>query len=213
MSPSPKPDGSFRGFTPFAETGRFRLVTPREAIVMNKTILAAGAALISVSGAALAAQPGNGPGSSRGDWNADMTMADAKARSDSMFARMDANGDGRIDSADREARQQARFDRLDTNRDGALSPEEFAARGDRMGRGDGERGHRGHHGMGGMRGGMMKMADSNGDGAIDKAEFDAMHTQHFTMMDVNNDGTVTAEERKAARQKMRGMMRDADGAR
>ena len=179
---------------------------------MKKTILAAGAALIAIGGAAFAAQPGHGPM----DRNADMTMADAQARSDAMFARMDANGDGRIDDADREARQQARFDRLDTNKDGALSPEEFAARGERMGRGDGECGHRGH-GMGGMRGGMMKMADANGDGAVDKAEFDAMHTQHFTMMDADNDGTVTAEERKTARQQMRGMMhgmdQDADGAR
>ena len=180
---------------------------------MRKTILAAGAALIAVGGAAFAAQPADRPM----DRNADMTMADANARSEAMFARMDANSDGKIDTADREARQQARFERLDTNGDGALSPEEFAARGDRIGRGDGERGHRGHHGMGGMRGGMMKAADSNGDSAIDKAEFDAMHTQHFTMMDANNDGTVTAEERTAARQKMRGMMhgmdRDADDAR
>ena len=58
---------------------------------------------------------------------------------------------------------------------------------------------------------MMKMADSNGDGAITKAEFDAMHTQHFTMMDSDNDGTVTAAERKAARDKMRSM-RGAGGA-
>ena len=178
---------------------------------MNKTILAASAALIAVSGAAFAAQPASNSGGWKAQRNADMTMADAKAKSDAMFARMDANGDGRIDDADREARQQARFDRLDTNKDGALSPQEFAARGDRMGRGDGDRAHRGHGMRGGMmRGGMMKAADSNGDGAIDKAEFDAVHTQHFTMMDANNDGTVTAEERKAARQKMRGMMRGRD---
>lgn len=202
MSPSPKPDGLyFRGFTHFESAGSAGAKT-REASPMKKTILAAGAALIAVSGAALAAQPAGY------DRNADMTMADAKARADSMFERMDVNGDGRIDTADREERTQERFAMLDTNKDGSLSPEEFAARGDRMARGDGERGHRGHGKRGG---GMMKMADSNGDGAITKAEFDAMHTQHFTMMDSDNDGTVTAAERKAARDKMRSM-RGAGGA-
>ena len=117
--------------------------------MMKKTILAASAAILAIGGAAYAAQPA--------DRNADMTMAEAKAKSDEMFTRMDVNGDGKIDKADREAKQAERFAAKDTNGDGVLSEEEFAARGER---GDGERsGHKGHRG--GKRGGgmaMMKMA-------------------------------------------------------
>jgi hypothetical protein len=174
---------------------------------MKKTILAASAAILAIGGAAYAAQPAGGF-----DPNADMTMADAKAKSDEMFARMDVNGDGKIDKADREAKQAERFAAKDTNGDGVLSEEEFAARGER---GDGERsGHKGHRG--GKRGGgmaMMKMADTNGDQAVTKAEFDAAFTKHFTMMDTDKNGTVTAEDRKAARDKMRTMMRGAGAAR
>ena len=43
--------------------------------------------------------------------------------------------------------------------------------------------------------------------------FDAAFTKHFTMMDTDKNGTVTAEERKAARDKMRTMMRGAGAAR
>ncbi|MCJ2178639.1 EF-hand domain-containing protein [Novosphingobium album (ex Hu et al. 2023)] len=71
--------------------------------------------------------------------------------------------------------------------------------------GPGRDGH-GMHGRGGMRGhGMMmlKMADTNNDGAVSKAEFMAAATKHFGDMDANNDGKVTKEERQAARQKMK----------
>ena len=46
-----------------------------------------------------------------------------------MFAKMDANKDGKIDPADREAHDRPpMFDRIDTNKDGAITRDEFAAR-------------------------------------------------------------------------------------
>ncbi|KPH57602.1 EF-hand domain-containing protein [Novosphingobium sp. ST904] len=59
------------------------------------------------------------------------TRAEAQARAEAMFARLDVNKDGKLDRADREARRQQRregmFDRLDTNRDGSISKAEFMA--------------------------------------------------------------------------------------
>jgi hypothetical protein len=72
-------------------------------------------------------------------------------------------------------------------------------------RGEG-RGAHGHHGMkGGMRGGMghMMQADTNGDKAISRAEFNAAMQAHFAKADTNNDGSITEAERKAARDAMR----------
>lgn len=175
---------------------------------MKKTLLAAGAAMIVLGGAAYAA-----PGMM--DREADMTLAQAKAKADEMFTRMDVNKDGKLDEADRAAKRAERFDRMDANSDGTISRDEFAARPERPDRGemrggerhaDGER----HHGKRGKRGGMMmmgKMADTNNDGAVSKAEFDAGVAKHFTMMDTDKDGTVTAAERKAAHEKMRETMK------
>ena len=56
---------------------------------------------------------------------------------------------------------------------------------------------------------MGKMADTNNDGAVSRAEFDAGVAKHFAMVDTNNDGTIVKAERQAARQKMRAMHRQA----
>jgi Ca2+-binding EF-hand superfamily protein len=42
--------------------------------------------------------------------------------------------------------------------------------------------------------GMMKDADKNNDGNIDKAEARAMHDQHFDEADSNKDGKLSADE-------------------
>ncbi|QYU70887.1 EF-hand domain-containing protein [Leptolyngbya sp. 15MV] len=47
--------------------------------------------------------------------------------------------------------------------------------------------------------GMLRQADTNGDGAISRAEFEAAAAQRFARMDTNGDGTVSTEERRAAR--------------
>jgi hypothetical protein len=53
------------------------------------------------------------------------------------------------------------------------------------------------HGKSPMPPNHMKMMDSNQDGNISKAEFDAMHDKHFTEMDKNSDGNLSEAEMKA----------------
>jgi Ca2+-binding EF-hand superfamily protein len=134
--------------------------------------------------------------------DAPVTRAEAQAKAQERFARMDANKDGKLDQADREARRAAMFDRLDTDNNGQISRAEFDAaatsRGERGGKkGWGGRGGGRHHG--GMM--MGKMADGNA--TVTQAEFVQKALERFDAMDANRDGTVTKEERQAARQAMR----------
>lgn len=177
------------------------------------TIFTLGAALIAVP--ALAA-PGAKPGGADGV----MTRAEVQGHAAQMFAKMDANKDGKIDATDRAARhaemQAKRFAALDANSDGNISKGEWdqraADRSERKdkrvaageaghGKRDGMRGHhgkRGGHGMRGGHGGWMK-ADANGDKAITQAEFQTAALARFDAADANKDGQVTPEERKAQR--------------
>lgn len=49
----------------------------------------------------------------------------------------------------------------------------------------------------GGRGKMWQKADSNQDGAIDRAEFDALRSGHFARFDGDGNGAVTAAEIEA----------------
>ncbi len=185
---------------------------------MNKrmTFLTLGAALIAVP--VLAAPGGKGDT----DGNGTVSRAEAQAHATQMFARMDANKDGKIDPSDRGAQQAERqakmFAAIDADGNGSISKAEWdqhgadratkraerrakstdagaAGEGKRHGmRGPGKRG--GHHGM---RGGMMAKADTNGDKAISQAEFQTAALARFDASDANKDGQVTAEERQAQR--------------
>ncbi|WP_225899768.1 EF-hand domain-containing protein [Croceicoccus gelatinilyticus] len=167
--------------------------------MMKKTIFAAGAAVLAMGTVAYAAP---GMMSEKGP----VTLAEAQTKSAAMFDKMDVNSDGQINAADREARMEQRFAKLDTDGNGSLSLAEYTAAHEMRGkRGDGEgKGMRGHHGKRGHGMRMMgKMADTNNDGTITRAEFDAGVQAHFAKMDANGDGTVTVEERQAAREQMR----------
>jgi hypothetical protein len=52
--------------------------------------------------------------------------------------------------------------------------------------------HGQHHGQ--MDGMMFKKLDTNGDGVISKAEFNAFNAKHFKELDTNKDGKLTLEE-------------------
>ena len=178
--------------------------------------LSAVAMVLAAGGIAHAAQDQRGWGGP--DANTTMTRAQAQAKAEEMFAKHDANSDGKLDQADRAAMMGKKFDSLDTDRNGSLSRDEFLAGhkngGDHAGMaGMGEEGgkmgrHGRRHGGGGM---MMKMADANQDGAVTKAEAVAGALKHFDMTDANHDGKVTPEERKAAMAKMRGHMKTMRG--
>lgn len=188
---------------------------------MKKTLIGLSLVALAAGGVAVA-QPMGGPGRDpMGDKT--VTRAEAQTHAGEMFAKMDANKDGKLDAADREARRAERraemFARLDTDRNGSISREEFNAprqRGEGEGmKGEGRRGHGMHGGMHGkgMRGGMMGgMADANKDGAVSRDEFLAAHTRHFNAVDANKDGSLTPEERKAAHARMREQMRGMKGA-
>lgn len=108
-----------------------------------------------------------------------------------------------------EVRQGARtmFARIDANKDGRATEEELRAHHEAMGKA-----HRGGHGGGDYdrgpgeggpppggphRGGPMEM-DSDGDGALTLAEVEAGLNAHFTEADSNRDGSVTQAEMDAA---------------
>jgi hypothetical protein len=185
-----------------------------------KTSLLAGALVALAAGTAAAAQP-ESPARSPA---AEVTRDQALARADERFQRMDANRDGRVTAeelralgharmaerserrAERRAERQGQvFDRLDGNRDGQISREEFAQRRE-LRRGPG--GRRGPRGMRGPRGGQMAMRGLGGrllgeDGVLTAAEFRQRALQRFERLDANRDGRVTAEERHAARDRIR----------
>ena len=46
----------------------------------------------------------------------------------------------------------------------------------------------------------MERADTDGNGSISQAEFQAAALARFDKADANGDGTVTSEERRAARE-------------
>ena len=159
-----------------------------------------------------------------------ITLAAMQQRGERIFARMDANGDGEVSRAEmqsarearlerrqerREARRNARqasgktarFAMLDLDSSGGLSQEEMATaraqRGDRTGTETATRpARRAAMRMGKART-MLRAADADGNRAVTRAEFDAALMQRFSRLDADNDGTVTAAERKAARESMR----------
>ncbi len=155
------------------------------------------------------------------DGNAVQTRADAQARATQMFAKMDANKDGKLDATDRAAQRAERqakiFASLDADGNGSISKAEWdkhgadraakrAERGEKRAEageaGDGKRHHgmRGGHGKrGGHHGMMMGKADTDGDKAISQAEFQTAALARFDAADANKDGQVTAEERQAQR--------------
>lgn len=184
---------------------------------MRKLALALSVASLAIAGTAFA-QTSPAPDGAKADhphaWQHErqqtpMTRADAQARADKLFDRLDANHDGKIDAADRAARRDQRrdehFAKLDTDHNGSISREEFAAAGDKLrerfaghakgpdGRDDrkfgdhgfgGQRvawgGHRGMHSRHGMRG----PNDTRGGGLAMAGK----------MADTNHDGAVTKSE-------------------
>ncbi|MFN3432728.1 MAG: hypothetical protein ACK46X_22625, partial [Candidatus Sericytochromatia bacterium] len=116
-----------------------------------------------------------------------------------MLARVDTNGDGLISKAEHRAMVEARFARMDADRDGSVEAGEGRTGWGKRGEGRGGKAKA----MRGGRGGGMMMADTDKDGAISKAEFDAMSAQRFARLDTNKDGKIDATEMQAQRQKAR----------
>lgn len=173
---------------------------------MKKTIIATALATTLIGGAALAAQETgavDGMAKAPGVW---------------MAHRGDTNGDGVITRDEALADAAKRFDAADTNHDGKVTPEEMRAA--RMAhRGGHARGLGGPEGPGGpedmhgpgSHGDMLARLDTNGDGKISEAEFNAPHDRMFQMIDTNHDGQIDEAEMQAAKAKMEARMQQMRG--
>lgn len=103
--------------------------------------------------------------------------------------RADANNDGNITRDEFLAGPLERFARMDTNSDGIITVAERPQRPQRP-----ERGERP----------ARVNPDTNNDGSLSRAEFDAQGAAMFTRLDANSDGRVTREEADAHRGGRRG---------
>jgi hypothetical protein len=171
-----------------------------------------GAVSVITLAAAAFALPGDKPSKMDIDGNGAVSKAEAMTAADTMFARMDENKDGQLSAADREAGMKARFQEMDADKNGSVTEAEFlAAHQQRMEerQAKGERHHGPHRGKHGGRGGpgggmaMLKAADTNGDMAVTKAEFQTAAETRFSKADSDKNGSLSAEEQKAARKAMR----------
>ena len=184
---------------------------------MKKSILFGGVSAMLLASAALYAAPGAGKMKIDADGNGVVSKTEAMVGADARFTKMDVNNDGTLNQADRAAKVKEHFATMDADKNGAVSEPEFVAahearmakREDRRElrserKGPGHKGHRmgGRGKGGGMR--MLTMADTNGDKSVTQAEFRAAAEARFAKSDANNDGSISADERKAQRQGMRG---------
>ena len=117
----------------------------------------------------------------------------------------DRNADGRLDRAEVPERYQGLFDRADANTDGALTRDELkqsATASAQAGDGAGRRGGREGGGFGRGRGGpmgdpLLRVLDTDHDGALSSAEI-AGATTALTTLDANGDGQLSSEEFRGA---------------
>lgn len=120
------------------------------------------------------------------------------------FRRIDANGNGELSQAElgaaspefrsqMDAVRATWFMKLDTDKNGGLSRAELVAGG------AGER----PAAQSALARLPFDMADSNKDGRIVRAEFDAAVERHLDLVDANRDGKITNAEYEAGRARLR----------
>jgi hypothetical protein len=138
---------------------------------MHKLLIAVGVFLAAATGAALAQDQGHGPGG--------------------MLMMADTNHDGAISRAEFDTMHAAHFTQMDANHDGSLQASERP----QWGGGD--------HPPGAAPAGGPPPAmrgDTDGDGVLSRAEFDAQGAAMFDRLDADHDGTITQAEITAMQQ-------------
>lgn len=173
---------------------------------MNKITLMTGGVLLAAAGAVLA-QP---PGGARFDRDADFTRQQAIERADQRFASLDLDNDGRVTAEEaRQARERFAAERRQRfqERLARLTPEQRAEieqrraqrqerRSDQAGERRGGRGGGEHRGM---RGGHM----FGEQGFVTREQMRERALARFDRLDLNRDGTLTADERRQGREHRR----------
>lgn len=124
-----------------------------------------------------------------------------------MVKRFDTDGDGTISAQEWVAGQKKTFARLDANGDGKLDAKELEALGggQRGGRGQGQPGRGGDPAA--MAQQFFKRMDKNGDGAVTVDEVNERMKPRFAQMDSDGDGKLTLDEFSAAVRKRFEQMR------
>lgn len=158
---------------------------------MRTLTLALSTAALAFSGAAVAA-PGKMP-------QGDTTRAQAQERAATMFAKMDANKDGTLNEADRAAHHAMMFDKLDANNDGQVTKAEMEAmRAQHAGKRAERRAERTgkpaptEAQMAERKAERFARIDTDGNGAVSRAEFDAMHAKMGGKMGKRGGGRMMA---------------------
>jgi len=184
---------------------------------MQKFGILAAAALFAAAGS-VSAQPGD---AAPDDRDGEVTRQQVIERADRRFARLDLDNDGRATSEEaRQAHAQRRderagraFERLDLDRDGSISRAEFEQGRERRGELRAERGprpglRRHRRGGPGMRGERM----FGEHGFVTRDQLRERALARFDRLDLDRDGTLTAAERRQARERFRQHRRE-DGRR
>ncbi len=201
-----------------------------------KRIIFAGAALATLAAVPASAQPG--PESRRGpaepltraavEAQVEARFAKADSNRDGFVTQEEVRARAEARRAQREERRgerlEQRFETLDANHDGSISRAEFserpAVRGGERGERRAMRGERRGHRFArrGGRGGGFMMArfggrafaamDLDRDGRVALAEAERAALERFDRVDSNRDGTISPDERQAAREAFRGRMRE-----
>jgi len=151
-------------------------------------LLAAGAALIHGPGL-LAQPPGPPPHDPMAMFDADrdgnISLAELRDGSAKLFRGIDANGDGRVTSDEMRAHHEKL---MAAHGGGHMGPPPGGHGGPPPG---------GPHGPP-----RFEDLDSDHDGAVTLAEFQAKLEQHFAMFDANKDGVLSHDELQAAHRGM-----------
>jgi Ca2+-binding EF-hand superfamily protein len=106
-----------------------------------------------------------------------------------IFARFDANNDGRVSRDEFASGNQQAFDRLDANKDGVVTGDEVQTL---AARARGEAQQR-----------ILAALDANRDGRVARDEYINADRERFDRMDANKDGRISREEAAEAARAMR----------
>jgi len=168
--------------SPFAPARRSsRSFFDTEIFPMRKLTLFLTAGALALGGAACAQAQADTDGSHWGHGPmGDVTLAQAQAKADQMFAKLDANGDGQLDQADRAAAQAKHFAAIDTDGNGEVTQAEMQAAHERMA--------------------AKRQARQEARGDKREANRDA----HFAALDTDKSGGLSQAELEAAHKGMRG---------